>query len=355
MSPPQAGLLTAFLAKTIETFSTTVFITFLGQTLSRRAFRRSTAYGTTLVDLNLRSLVVQPGRLVTHLSSFRCSMTSMLGALTLLTTLLTMLYTTASEALGKIPHRDDMSALIFSAVQPKLAAVSRGMTLHSLVKSSFANPTYLEQQCITPVPTSEDLIAGSACLVIKYAYQANLDLQNYLNQWEPAIDQGLGSSDPLYRPTPVTQFYENNTRVTSSWIRFDDTEANSLMYGRLINNVTLAVPHIGIVSTARDPGNGILQLEVHLTHITAILKYFDSDIHLGSLRPSKLLVECHSAFSYGKRSLRQHEPRRTSPHSICGMAQRYFGRDRMVCWKATWVLPAWVPSQWNISQQNSGR
>jgi hypothetical protein len=110
MSPSQAGLLTAFLAKTIETFSTTVFITFLGQVLSRRAFKRSQTYGTTLVDMDLRSLVMQPGRMVTHLSSFRYSITSMLGALTLLATLLAMLYTTASEALGKILIRDDTPA-----------------------------------------------------------------------------------------------------------------------------------------------------------------------------------------------------------------------------------------------------
>lgn len=102
MSPSQAGLVAAFLAKTIETFSTTVFITFLGQVLSRRAYyRRSKKHGPTLVDLDLRSLVMQPGRIVTHLRSFWYSIASVLGALTLLATLLAMLYTTACEALGK--------------------------------------------------------------------------------------------------------------------------------------------------------------------------------------------------------------------------------------------------------------
>jgi hypothetical protein len=156
-------------------------------------------------------------------------------------------------------------------VQPKLAAVSSDIVLRGLVKSSFANPAYVEQQCITPVPISEDETAGSTCLQIRYAYQANLDLQNYLNQWEPAIDTGSGSSDPLYRPTPVTQFYENNTRVVSSWIRFDDTGKNSQTYGRFVNNVTLAVPHIGVLTAARDPVNGILQLEVCFSQITAML------------------------------------------------------------------------------------
>ncbi|KAG9672057.1 hypothetical protein KCU99_g5296, partial [Aureobasidium melanogenum] len=96
MSESQAALLTAFLAKTIEIFSTTVFITFLGQVISRKAFTRSRAHGTSLVDMDLRSLVMQPGRLVTHLGSFRYSIRSTLGALTLLAMLSAMLYSTAS-------------------------------------------------------------------------------------------------------------------------------------------------------------------------------------------------------------------------------------------------------------------
>ncbi|KAI4734327.1 hypothetical protein E4T50_15136 [Aureobasidium sp. EXF-12298] len=250
MSPSQAGLLTAFLAKTIETFSTTVFITFLGQVLSRRAFGRSQACGTTLIDMNLRSLVMQPGRLVTHLSSFRYSITSMLGALTLLATLLAMLYTTASEALGGFLSQD---------IQPKLAAVSSDIVLQGLVKSIFANPTYLAEQCITPVATTVDRLAEASCLVIRFAYQANLDLQNYLGQWEPVVGSGLYFSD---RPSPVTQFYENNTRVVSSWVQSDDDNLkNWSRYGRVVDNVTLAVPHIGVVTAAQDSRNGILQLE----------------------------------------------------------------------------------------------
>lgn len=110
--PIHSSLLTAFLAKTIETFSTTVFVTFLGQVISRKTFRPPQTHGTSLVDMDLRSLVTQPGRLVTHLGSFRYSIRSILGALTVLATLTAMLYTTASEALGKIlrggntPKRD---------------------------------------------------------------------------------------------------------------------------------------------------------------------------------------------------------------------------------------------------------
>jgi hypothetical protein len=128
----------------------------------------------------------------------------------------------------------------------------------------------MEQQCSTPVSFSEDEIAANTCLQIRYAYQANLDLQNYLNQWTPISRDGNGSANPLYRPSPVTQFYENNTRVVPAWVGFGDIERNSHMYGRVVNNVTLAVPHIGIATAARDPVNGILQPEVlHSYHCYA--------------------------------------------------------------------------------------
>jgi len=274
MSPSQAGLLTAFLAKTIETFSTTVFITFLGQVLSRRALERSRACGTTLVEMDFRSLVMQPGRLVTHLSSFRHSVTSMLGALTLLATLLAMLYTTASEALGRIvtkKHIGDSGPVMLTpfVVQPKLAAVSSDIVLQGLVKSIFANPAYIGTQCITPIKLADDEIAANTCLELRYTYQADLDLQNYLSQWESLLRSGR----PFDRPSPVTQFYENNTRVESSWIGSDGTEISPQMHGRIVNNVTLAVPHIGVAAAARDSRNGILQLEVYLKHVSDML-YF---------------------------------------------------------------------------------
>lgn len=146
-------------------------------------------------------------------------------------------------------------------VQPKLAVVSSNIALQGLVKSIFANPTYMERQCITPLTTYEDEIAGNTCLQIKYAYQATSDLQNYFDQWEPFF---LNGSYLLDRPSPVTQFHENNTRVVSSWLGVDDTKQNSERYGRIVNNVTLAVPHIGVGTAARDSRNGILQLEVNL-------------------------------------------------------------------------------------------
>ncbi|THW99305.1 hypothetical protein D6D13_10220 [Aureobasidium pullulans] len=79
----------------------------------------------------------------------------------------------------------------------------------------------------------------------------------------------------------MTRFYDNNTRVVSSWVEVVDTKAVSHINGRIINNVTLAVPHIGIVTAARDSRNGILRQEVlspdTLLLITTLTSYQDLD------------------------------------------------------------------------------
>lgn len=161
--------------------------------------------------------------------------------------------------------------LTFLTVQPKLTVVSSDIAIQGFVKSSFASSAYLAQQCFTPVTVSDDADAGVTCVDIRYAYQGDLDLQNSLSQWESISRNSEGGSDLLDRPSPTTLFYNNNTRVTSSWIAVLNTTTVS---GRVVNNVTLAVPHIGVIAAARDPRNGILQLEVCLvTHHCSIFRF----------------------------------------------------------------------------------
>ncbi|KAH0366105.1 hypothetical protein KCU65_g5582, partial [Aureobasidium melanogenum] len=116
----------------------------------------------------------------------------------------------------------------------------------------------MAQQCFTPIARSDDNYAEITCVDIRYSYQGNLDLQNYLSQWESISRNGEGGFDLLGRPSPATLFHNNNTRVVSSWIEVLNTTTVS---GRVVNNVTLAVPHIGVISAARNLINGILQLE----------------------------------------------------------------------------------------------
>ena len=60
------------------------------------------------------------------------------------------------------------------------------------------------------------------------------------------------------RPSPVGTLYDNTT-VTGSWIDIVDMANNSKTFNRMVNNVTLAMPHAGIFAAAENPKNQIIQ------------------------------------------------------------------------------------------------
>lgn len=55
----------------------------------------------------------------------------------------------------------------------------------------------------------------------------------------------------------------DNTTVTGSWVYTNTSDVTSSFtkYGRVINNVTMSLPHAGVVAAAHATQNGILQPE----------------------------------------------------------------------------------------------
>jgi hypothetical protein len=248
MTPYIADLLTAFFAKTIELSFATVFVSFLGQVLSRRAFMKNQGRGITLAEMDMRSWVMQPGTMITHFEALKSSILSFLGVLSLVAAVVAMLYTTASESL----------------VQPYLryGPWEHG-SMRGLVKTIWANPTFLGENCGTPITTKEDDIAGNTCLQIQYAAHSYYNYQRYISDWSTLSRNGNGSSDPALRPKGFAMIYENTT-VTAPWVELGHSSvtANSEKYQRIVNNVTLALPHAGVPGAAWDAINNILQPEV---------------------------------------------------------------------------------------------
>lgn len=80
----------------------------------------------------------------------------------------------------------------------------------------------------------------------------------WLSLWTQSQDIGNGTSDQALRPAPVGIFYDNTT-VKGSWLDSGNMTDLSAKYGRLVNNVTSAMPHTGLFAAARDPRNDILQ------------------------------------------------------------------------------------------------
>jgi hypothetical protein len=79
--------------------------------------------------------------------------------------------------------------------------------------------------------------------------------------WAAISQNGTGeSTNILERPQAVAMLYDNTT-VEGSWVMANssDMEANFAKFSRIINNVTMSMPHAGVYAAARDPRNNIMQ------------------------------------------------------------------------------------------------
>jgi hypothetical protein len=84
-----------------------------------------------------------------------------------------------------------------------------------------------------------------------------------METWSAIKLDGKGvSTNQAYRPRPPGMLFDNTT-VTGSWVATNTSNmtASFIQYNRIVNNVTMAMPHAGIFSAAKDAKNGILQPE----------------------------------------------------------------------------------------------
>lgn len=147
--------------------------------------------------------------------------------------------------------------------------------LYGKVLAAFANQTYIQGHCATPIPLVMDPDhSGQTCIAIEHNGQASVkshfsrlhlltiysfhNYAQYLTDWTKALDHGDVSTDLAKRPLPVGSLYDNTT-VQGSWIDLVDMKDNSAAFKRVVNNVSLAMPHANVFAAANDPRNSILQ------------------------------------------------------------------------------------------------
>ncbi|KAL6718578.1 hypothetical protein ACLMJK_004670 [Lecanora helva] len=244
ITPQAASVLSTAIAKSIELSFTSVVVAFVGQVLSRRAI--GDRHSITLAQVSMRSWILQPATILTNLGSIRYACITFLGGLTLVSAFMAMVYTTASDAL----------------VVPKLKlGASEDRWISGKVSTAFANNKELEITCPTPVRYDRDPDAwGATCIQIQHAGEAVTNYMEYFNSWQRYIRAGNLSADPQERPNPVgTLFNTTTTTVKGSWIKAANMTEDFNLHRRIVNNVTMAMPHSGVIAAARDEINGITQ------------------------------------------------------------------------------------------------
>lgn len=128
------------------------------------------------------------------------------------------------------------------------------------VYASWGNPDYLGEQCQTPIPVSMDPVyRNSTCLQMEHVGQAYHNFEQWLTSWVVLVESDIQTSDQLEsRPVPTASMWDNTT-ITGSWIEIQNMTELSLKHGRMVNNVTMALPHAGVPAAAMDPRNDIEQ------------------------------------------------------------------------------------------------
>ena len=141
-------------------------------------------------------------------------------------------------------------------------------SLQGPVRTSFGNTAFLQNECQTPIRPLQDpgpgqQTIGGTCAQIQHAADSYHNYQKYLASWDAVVSAGNGTTDMKSRPQGFALLYENTT-ITANWVNVVDVATASAKYGRVVNNISLAMPHAGVSLAAYDSKNGILQPSVSL-------------------------------------------------------------------------------------------
>lgn len=158
-------------------------------------------------------------------------------------------------------------------VAPKLRYnTPEDRVLFGQVSARYANAEYIRSKCSIPItpqlererlpwpPPDENftnVVAGDTCLQVRHSGQSFSDYTLYSRNWSFRTDS---PTDLRNRPQAPSMLY-SNTSVLGSWIDVRDFGDTSSSFGRRTHNVSMAMPHPGVVSAAHFPKNKIMQPE----------------------------------------------------------------------------------------------
>lgn len=205
-----------------------------------------------------------------------------------------LLFTTASSAL----------------VTPYLIYGSwKDTVLYSLVDVTFANSMCLAERCQTPITRSLDpLYKSSSSLESNFMQLGLHDLDSYLQDWSKIALAGLGASlDLAHRPQVLTTSLPG-VDIKGSWValNYSDLSANYKKFHRIVNNVTIFMPHPSVYlayqDTARERPQLISELAVGACAIQASVVSPTTNVLCVNLNKTELEPIVYTAWPHAQYS-----------------------------------------------------
>ncbi|KAL9081752.1 MAG: hypothetical protein Q9159_007060 [Coniocarpon cinnabarinum] len=234
ISYSNAKLIFALIGKLVELAFVTVFVAFVGQAISTKAFNK--AHGVTLAEILMRGWIVQPGQMLVQPPLFKSAMRSLIGILSAIAALSALLYTTAVSAL----------------VVPQLSTFQINKSLLAVAGQEFGDMNALLYEC-DPLGTTAKYIT---CIEPKLSAQSLYDFSTWLSAWAETANNTASSSDLRYRPSPFS-ILSSNISVAGQWIEISNMTEASNSFDRTINNVSIAMPHAAVVDSSLNKHNSM--------------------------------------------------------------------------------------------------
>jgi hypothetical protein len=147
-----------------------------------------------------------------------------------------------------------------SLVQPQLRLSTwQHQDMAGVVRSQFANPEFIKQSCATPITANYDpKYAHDTCAQMEHAAMAYHNYYGYISAWTDFKAKNQ-SGDKLSNRPKGFALLNDNTTISAPWIEQQEVKTFNSTVPRYINNVTMAMPHIGVIQAAIDPKNALMQ------------------------------------------------------------------------------------------------
>ena len=117
------------------------------------------------------------------------------------------------------------------------------------MKTSFANEWYIEDASKNAVEPD-----ARSFLSILYSSKGSDSYSSYLEQWQDIGENHNGSIEQLERRAP--SILDRKTflqcQLNSSWVQSTNMQDTFDKFGRVVDNVTLALPHPEVLHAARS-------------------------------------------------------------------------------------------------------